>query len=134
MADKRGESGGRRLPLPAPDVDETGRRVRVSGSRLPVGRAPQEVPRLPESMFEESSEIDLDDVDGMTPPPQPPPRPITSRLPLQPTGRKTPAPPQGRHHERPTQPGERRSDEPAAHERPALIAGSEAEELAQRLK
>jgi eukaryotic-like serine/threonine-protein kinase len=113
VADKRGESGGRRLPLPAPDVDETGRRVRVSGSRLPVGRAPQEVPRLPESMFEESSEIDLDDVDGMTPPPQQaPPRPITSRLPLQPTGRKTPAPPQPRHHERPTEPGVRAARTP----------------------
>ena len=76
MADKR-ETSGRRLPLPAPDLDDTGGRVRVSRSRLPVPRSPQEVPRIPDGMFEESSEIDLDDVDGMTPEPQPiPVRPI----------------------------------------------------------
>src|SRR5262245_24868797 len=79
------------------------------------------MPRLPEvGLFEESSEIDLDDVDGMTPapqpiprapvapqPPLPPSRSISQRLPL-PPGRRTPggavpAPPP--RHEQPTQPG-----------------------------
>ena len=89
MGDKR-ETSGRRLPLPAPDLDDTGGRMRVGRSPLPVPRAPQEMPRLPDGQFEESSEIDLDDVEGLTPAPQPVPQTISQRLPLQP-GRRTPA-------------------------------------------
>jgi tRNA A-37 threonylcarbamoyl transferase component Bud32 len=123
VADKR-ETSGRRLPLPPPtEVDDTAGRVRVSRSRLPVPRSPQEMPRLPEvGMFEESSEIDLDDV-SVTPPPEAYPSmpqrgPISQRLPLPPTARRTPnvapSPPHAQahqhgsrpqHQERPTQPG-----------------------------
>jgi len=105
VADKR-ETSGRRLPLPPPaEPDDTGARVRVSRSRLPVPRA-QEMPRLPEvGLYEESSEIDLDDV-SVTPPPRAfPARPITQRLPLPPSNRRTPTAPPPRTHDRPTQPG-----------------------------
>lgn len=121
MGDKR-ETSGRRLPLPPPsDHDDTAGRMRVSRSRLP--RSPNELPRLPEvGLFEESSEIDLDEV-SVTPPPeafatagslrravqqQAPALPISTRLPLQPQQRRSPIHPAPPHApERPTQPGMR---------------------------
>src|SRR5688572_5968114 len=120
MGDKR-ETSGRRLPLPPPsDVDDTAGRMRVSRSRLP--RSPHELPRLPEvGLFEESSEIDLDEV-SVTPPPeafatggslrravqqQAPALPISTRLPLPPQQRRSPIHPQPQAPERPTQPGMR---------------------------
>jgi hypothetical protein len=107
VADKR-ETSGRRLPLPAPEIDETGQRVRVSPSRLPVPRTPMELPRLPEAgMYEESNEIDLDEV-SVTPPPQAPPglgKP-SPRLPLPAARRPDHGGGAGRS-ERPTAPGMR---------------------------
>ena len=128
MGEKR-ETSGRRLPLPPPSVDDTGGRVRFG--RTPA-RPAQEMPRLPEvGQYEESSEIDLDEVSAVTPPPVPPPghpdypayvrnqqgHTISQRLPLQP--RKTPSqPPTSKNAERPTQPGLRAARTPpprAAH-------------------
>jgi serine/threonine protein kinase len=120
VADKR-ETSGRRLPLPPPpDVEETGKRMRIS-DRIPVPRQPAELPRLPEvGLYEDSSEIEIDDISAVPeePPvhvtPAPPPRTnaISARLPLH-APAKTPtrgAPPDANRSraENPTQPGVRR--------------------------